>query len=216
MLGQAVAQVFYAEAARNSGGQESTGLAFRVLSRLLVLGTSPLLLLATTAPYVFRIVLGAEWNEAGRYAQVLVPFVLSVFVSSHLFNLVFLLGRERADMVFQLLLLLCRLGVLAWGISRLNDPVLVIAVHSLLNAVLLLAYGFWLLSLTGTPIRRAAFALAKELGLSALLVAPAAFASDPLLIHPIVAIGLSLLLVGARVGSGARDLLRNMPRVGRR
>jgi O-antigen/teichoic acid export membrane protein len=84
LLGMAMSQVYSGEAAdlmRGTGARLSaTGmqsLLSKTIRTALLLGL-PLLLMAATAPWVFPLIFGQSWLEAGIYA---VPFGVMSFVS---------------------------------------------------------------------------------------------------------------------------------------
>jgi O-antigen/teichoic acid export membrane protein len=200
LLSQAVSNVFLTDAASAYRSGRLGQLAFEVYARLVVLGMGPLLLIAVVAPDLFSFVFGAEWRMAGHYAVWIVPYVFSIFVSTHLTNLVLVLERQRVDLLFQLFLLTCRVALLIWCISQYRDPLVVIASYSMINAALLLAYSGWLLSIAKTSALMAMVTLGRELGWSALLVAPATlgylFAAPG---YALASAMLSTVLVGGRL-----------------
>lgn len=95
-LGQAVAQVFLSEGAtlvRTDFGRFR--MLFRKAARsLLLVGALPMMFLAIASPWLFALLFGEEWREAGRYVQLLAVGHLSQFVVAPLSQTLNLLERQ--------------------------------------------------------------------------------------------------------------------------
>lgn len=55
-------------------------LFVKTVGRLTLVGAAPLLLVALTSPWVFALVFGSDWREAGVYLQVLAPMLVIQFI----------------------------------------------------------------------------------------------------------------------------------------
>jgi O-antigen/teichoic acid export membrane protein len=85
VIGNAIAQVYFERASAEKKQSGFTRNSFRdTLKRLLQVGIPVFLILFLFARYLFTFVFGAEWAEAGLYAQILLPFFLVRFISSTL------------------------------------------------------------------------------------------------------------------------------------
>jgi O-antigen/teichoic acid export membrane protein len=85
VIGSAVAQVYFERASVEKKQGGSTRNSFRdTFKRLLQVGIPVFLILFLFARYLFTFVFGAEWAEAGLYAQILLPFFLVRFISAAL------------------------------------------------------------------------------------------------------------------------------------
>lgn len=132
LIGQAVSQVYAGEAARLA--RESPALLAELFSatarRLLLAGLVPMALLALAGPWLFRVVFGEGWAEAGAYSRLLAPMSLVQFVVVPLSYT--LDALERQDLQ------------LAWDAGRLLAVALALAVPPLLGwapRLAIAAYG---------------------------------------------------------------------------
>lgn len=79
LIGKSISDVFYGEAV-NIGKTDPTKLkqlSFKLFKKLTLLGLIPLTILVLFGPYLFSIVFGEDWKEAGIYAQILAVLVFS-------------------------------------------------------------------------------------------------------------------------------------------
>ena len=116
LLGRSVSQVFYqrtSELRSNpSSLSKSVELVFR---RLTAIGLFPALVLGITGPALFSIVFGANWEEAGRYAQILSPWMFVLFISSPLSTLFATLERQELALTVNITILITRFLALVIG-----------------------------------------------------------------------------------------------------
>lgn len=102
-------------------------------------GVLPAAVLAVCGPVLFSFVFGARWYEAGIYAALLAPWLLSFMVSNATAVLFRTLERQDLDLVANVLLLLVRLLSLLVGARIYGDPIIAIALMSFSSA----AVNFW-------------------------------------------------------------------------
>ncbi|NEP01160.1 MAG: oligosaccharide flippase family protein [Symploca sp. SIO2E9] len=100
LLGQSVAKVYFAEASNlvRQNPSALVSLFQKSVSRMLILGIAPMILLGITAPWIFKSVFGAAWIEAGQYVSVLsLPYLVHFIVVplSQTLNIL-----ERQDLQF--------------------------------------------------------------------------------------------------------------------
>jgi O-antigen/teichoic acid export membrane protein len=134
IIGQAVSQVFTGES--SAAIREPEGKLGRLLRgaalRLLLLGALPAAVLVVSGPWLFRLVFGPEWTEAGEYARYLALAYLAQFAVTPVSSTLFLLERQGQE--------------LAWGATRLLLTAGAVAVCglagvSILVAIIALAVG---------------------------------------------------------------------------
>lgn len=144
LFGASVAQVFQPLAARafNEGG-DLHGLVRRTTTKLVRIAVLFMLAMGL-APWLFGIVFGAPWREAGIYALILAPWMALNFVTSPLSQLPLIVGRQGRAFAFGLAYQAAMLlpFVLAWAWTLEMRTAL--ALQSTLASVVLLAYGRWL------------------------------------------------------------------------
>ncbi len=127
IIGQAVDQVFTGESSavvRESQGQLSPLVSYAV-RRLLLLGAVPTVVLVVSGPWLFGVVFGSEWTEAGEYARFLALAYLAQFAVTPVSSTLLFLERQGQ--------------LLGWGAIRLALTAGGPAVCGLTGAPVLLA-----------------------------------------------------------------------------
>lgn len=170
VVGTAVGQVFYSRASQASGA-ELRSITNQVFRTLTTIGTGPMVVLALGGERAFALVFGDEWRGAGEYAQWLAPWLLFVFVASPLSTLVFVLSRQRDELLFQLALGSVRTAALLVG-SRLGDADLAIGLFGASSAALWGIYLTWLMRISGASSRASIAHMASNLAVALVLASP--------------------------------------------
>ncbi len=148
LLGSAIAQVFYQRTAELRSNPEklskSVDLVFR---RLSALGLFPAVILGIVGPELFRIIFGANWIEAGRYAQILSPWMFVLFISSPLSNLFSTLERQELALIVNSVILSTRFAALVIG-GLTHNIYLTLIIWSASGVLVYGGLAFWLLKLS--------------------------------------------------------------------
>lgn len=107
IIGQAVSQVYTGETGAVIREQRGTlgRLLRQAVLRLLLLGAGPALLLVVAAPWLYDLIFGPAWLEAGEYAQILAVAYLAQFAVTPVSSTLVILERQGRQ--------------LAWGCFRL-------------------------------------------------------------------------------------------------
>jgi O-antigen/teichoic acid export membrane protein len=148
IVGLAVGQVFVAEAAQLARENPAAlGPLFdRTWRTLLALAVGPFAVLGVTAPFLFPIVFGEQWREAGPYLTLLAPMYLVAFVANPVTTMMFVLERQDLVMISEV-----------FGISLLA-LVVVLALAAHVPAMATVA----LLSIAGVLSQAAYFLLSRR------------------------------------------------------
>lgn len=77
----------------------------KTLRALTVLALVPMTVVAWLAPDLFAIVFGADWRAAGDMARLLAPLYFLRFVASPLSYVLYIAGKQRFDLLWQMALL---------------------------------------------------------------------------------------------------------------
>jgi len=88
----------------------------KIVLRLFLIAIVPFSLAAIAGPSIFRFVFGAEWAIAGKYMQLLLPWLFMVFLSSSLSFLPDMLSRQQTAMWIDIIKFILRAAVLFIGI----------------------------------------------------------------------------------------------------
>lgn len=89
LIGQSVAQVYYAEISKygKNNPEKIYKLSVSINKKLFLIGLIPVGLLIAFGPWVFKLVFGPEWLDAGVYARFLSILILTRFISSPIANI---------------------------------------------------------------------------------------------------------------------------------
>jgi len=130
LVAQAVGQVFLSRAARLAAEPEQLRqLTERTALGLFAAGLPAYLAVGIAGPELFSLVLGREWLESGRYAQVLAPWFALWLVSNPLSGLLSVREWQGSALAFSAFELLLRLGALLTGAAR-GSPMLAVTLLS--------------------------------------------------------------------------------------
>ncbi len=115
LIGGAVGQVFFVRAAEARREGALGPLTQMVFARLSAFGLFPLAAMVLAAPAAFGAVFGAEWREAGVYAQLLAPWLYFSFVSAPISALFDVLEQQPWELAFNAVLVTARVAALVIG-----------------------------------------------------------------------------------------------------
>lgn len=116
LIGGAIAQVFFQRSAELRHKSEVlVNTVETVFRRLVALGFFPALLLTVAGQELFTVVFGADWIEAGKYAQILGPWMFFLFISSPLSNLFAVLEHQELALIMHSTILITRVCALVIG-----------------------------------------------------------------------------------------------------
>ena len=144
VFGQSLSQAFMGRLSRAAPAPapaSTTRFVRKTVTRLLMIAAVPSVVIVALAPVAFPFVFGAEWREAGRYAQLLAPAALLQFATAPVAWVLTLHDRQGWQVAWDssrlVLVLAALLGSSALGWS----PALAIGIYS---AVLVTTYGLYL------------------------------------------------------------------------
>jgi lipopolysaccharide exporter len=148
LIGSAIGQVFYQRTAELRADNEKLSRSVElVFHRLAAIGLFPAVVLGIAGPELFSIVFGANWYEAGRYAQILSPWMFVLFISSPISNLFATLERQELALIVNAVILITRFGALAIG-GFSQNIYLTLLIWSVSGVLVYGGLALWLLRLT--------------------------------------------------------------------
>ena len=100
-------------------------------------------------PEIFGFIFGSKWMEAGRYAQILLPWIFMVSLVMPLSFIPDLYKKQRKAMIIDAFKLLARLGGLMVG-AILENVYIGLALYSGLSTLIIAYSLFWYLQLVKT------------------------------------------------------------------
>lgn len=172
LVGMAIADVFFSRASAAHRDGQLAPLVSSVHSKLAHFAMPPALILLLAAPELFEFIFGAQWGQAGEFAQWMAPFLYIQFVTSPLSTLFSVVEKQAQETLFSGMLLVVRIGAITVG-SALQDVMVAVALFSLGSALCWMGILFFVLKSSGTnPIRVGLFSIGSSFVASALLVSP--------------------------------------------
>lgn len=120
--------------------------ALSFLKRMVQLLAVPFLLVGIFFPAIFGFVFGDQWTEAGRYAQIILPWIFMVSLVMPLSFIPDLYGKQREAMIIDGMKLLARGAGLAVGVI-LENVYLGLALYSGCSTLIIGYSLFWYLKL---------------------------------------------------------------------
>lgn len=151
LIGGAVGQVFFSNAAEAHRNGQLASLVVQLHSKLAHIGLPPALILMLLGPDIFSYAFGEGWREAGEFARWMAPWLYLVFVTSPLSTLFAVVEKLKQNFVFQVLFFGARLLAIGSGIWIGNLSITVI-IFSATSAVFYLGFLFWIGRLSGNTI----------------------------------------------------------------
>lgn len=141
LIGQSVAQVYYAEISKfgKENAKKIYNLSISLIKKLFIIGLFPVGLLIALGSWIFKIVFGPEWADAGLYASILSIMILTRFISSPIANIFNVYEEQRMQLLLNIVRVV--LIILVFWISRkiAFSPVYTIGLYSF---CMTLYYGF--------------------------------------------------------------------------
>jgi O-antigen/teichoic acid export membrane protein len=197
LVGTAIGQVFFSNAAEARRTGELGPLVSRLHAKLAHIGLPPTLLLLLLGPDIFALVFGAEWRQAGEFARWMAPWLYLVFVSSPLSTLFAIMEHQRQGLAFQVILLIARVLAILIG-AWTGKLTITIMLFSGASALCWLGFLFWIARLAGNRPGSMIAPTISAFGIALLCVTPVAvgltFDDAPSLTW-LSALGLTCLLI---------------------
>jgi lipopolysaccharide exporter len=176
LLGQAVGQVFLSSAATVAREPERLRhLTERTALGLFACGLPMFGAVALGGPQLFATVMGSEWEQAGRYAQVLAPWFVVWLVSSPLSGLLSVREWQGSALAFTGFEFAFRLGSLLIGIRR-GSPMLAVALLSASGVIISVVSIVRFMHAGHSSVGRLLDPAARLLALATVCLLPAAIA----------------------------------------
>ena len=171
LIGQAIGQVFFANAAEAYRAGKLGPLVSGLHAKLAHIGIPPALLLVLLGPELFSFAFGANWSQAGEFARWMAPWLYLVFVSSPLSTLFAVTESLKQGLVFQIILLVARIVAILIG-AWLGDLMLTVILFSGASALCWLGFLFWVAHTAGNTARSMVMPTLAACGVGLLCVLP--------------------------------------------
>lgn len=122
LLSMTVGKVYFEEATLEArrGNRHLADLTRRTATQVALLGLPVLAVILLGGPQIFAFVLGAEWTQAGEFAQWLSPWLYLTMIASPLSYLIDVKRKLKEFLLYNLSLFLVRTGILIWAGNRFS------------------------------------------------------------------------------------------------
>jgi O-antigen/teichoic acid export membrane protein len=144
------------------------GLTYSLLKKQIWISLIPFTVLALWGKPVFGFLFGNEWEYSGLLAQILAPWLFTVFISSPLSTILIAREKQKFSMIFNILLLLSRAIVLVAGGLLLKDMTLTVGLYSLTGFIFFAFLGLYSLKLARVSLIKAGLFFLKVFIISAI------------------------------------------------
>jgi len=118
----------------------------KFLSRLAIVVLAPFIVFLLFAPEIFGIVFGEEWVEAGKYTQLMIPWLFMVSLTMPLSFIPDIFRRQKTAMTIDAVKVVARLASLVIGILN-KDVFLALGLFSGVSTLSILYSLLWYLRL---------------------------------------------------------------------
>lgn len=143
ILSKSVLDVFKQKATEDFNKEGSCrGVFVKTLVGLVAIGLIPFSILLILGPQLFALVFGEQWQEAGRFAQILTPMLFMKFIVNPLSYTFYIAQKQNIDFLFQTLLLALTLVALVIGVISESITVTLVS-FTVSSCIIYLIYLFF-------------------------------------------------------------------------
>ncbi len=120
LIGGAVAQVYLSNAPTAYRERRLSEHTLEVIEGLVRAGVGPLIFAGVSAPFLFPLIFGKEWQRAGELVAWMTPWFVMQFLASPVSMALHVTGNQRAALLLQLFGFILRVGFAAMGAAALG------------------------------------------------------------------------------------------------
>lgn len=121
LVGAAIGQVFLQRFAQiRADPNKAKKMIIKTWLLLFIFGISPSVFIFFFGEYIFTLILGESWREAGSIASILAPMALAMFISSPTSGTYAILGLQRFSLIFGIIISVYRPLCLFLGYNNNN------------------------------------------------------------------------------------------------
>jgi len=146
-----IGEVFYQKGARARHDGTNASLVENLFKRMVYLGMLLFLLLAVAGDDFFAFVFGANWSEAGVYAQILSFKIFFDFAITPAKNLTNILEKQEATLILHLVIIvISSVSIVVGGLA--SNIYIALGLFSLLNGLTTLGFGLLMFRFAGVSL----------------------------------------------------------------
>lgn len=149
LIGSSISQAYFKEATLvQSESRRLSELVHSVFSKLFIVGVLPFSILTFWSDFVFSFVFGEGWVTAGKYAQIISPWLFIVFCISPLSVIFTIKEKQKEGLLYNVLLLFVRITSLLLGGLFFKDVSITIILYGAGGFAFWVVYAAKVLSLS--------------------------------------------------------------------
>ena len=149
LLSASLGRVFYREAAVSIGTPRFEQLTIALMMAIAELFTPLFAFFAFWAPSVFGVIFGPDWEEAGRYAAVLVPMAFCSLFTTWPERVFEVRQKQQVSLTIQIVFDAATILLVWLGLQGGAAPLLVVAAYSAVSCVYHATYLIGIFSIAG-------------------------------------------------------------------
>ena len=131
------------------------------MDKLIFIGMLPMIVLALISGDLFAVLFGETWSEAGRYAEILIPWIFFSFIASPLSSLFAVYERQGTALFLQCFIFFTRfISLYIGGIHQ--NIYLAIGLFSSTGVVVYGAYAMFNMKFADADIKKICLSFIKE------------------------------------------------------
>ena len=152
-IGSSIGEVFYQKAARARHEGTNSLLVEKLFKQMIGLGMLPFLVLAITGDNLFGFVFGANWTEAGVFAQILSFKIFIDFIIGPAKSLTNILEKQELQFALHIVVIIISgISIIVGGL--LNNVYVALGLFSLLNGLALFGFGLLMFGFVGISLSK--------------------------------------------------------------
>ncbi len=148
IIQQSVSQVFFNKASKTFNTKNNLNEIIRkttvYLFKVAFLVFIPLFIISFYLDFIF----GENWEQAGLYVRILIPWLFVMFIASPLTSITVILKKQKKLLLYDITLLTCRFFALYFGYVIYNDIIFSLLFFSSIGVIFNIFILFYLLSIS--------------------------------------------------------------------
>jgi len=152
-IGSSIGEVFYQRGARARYEDTNAALVESLFKQMIWMAMLPFLVLAIMGDSIFGFVFGANWSEAGVFAQILSFKIFVTFITNPALNLATILEKQEMGLTLCIATTVTSfISITAGGL--LNNIYVALCLLSLLDGLVLFGFSLLMIRCVGLPLSR--------------------------------------------------------------
>jgi O-antigen/teichoic acid export membrane protein len=127
-----------------------------VIVKMILVGVAPFIIVGIAAPWIFALIFGSEWYTAGKYLQVMIPWLFTLYLAAPFSFIADLAGKQGIQFLLAFTNLILRLIALGVGIAA-HNIMLALVLFTIGGVATNLFYLFWYLKLSKRKLQAKLF-----------------------------------------------------------